>query len=277
MIIFDEVDIDPDVMIAGVLGIIETMELEDTIELSLLPQLLVLVKQEVIVTTIVYVIVPSQLVVVKVVKPKLASDVRSEGFVVVCVLMGPEVTLPELLVSFDIIRDAVVLIVFNTVLVIEEVVVAGTFVLEKVVPMVLALVVEEVDLIISVKDDVNGVLLADDVVSKLVDIKELIEVVLIEVDVVWEVAVDVEKDVVEIIKGVENEVEVCGVEALVEVEDEVEDEVEIVVLDDDVEEVVWDEVVDVVDVEEVVVSTERVPSRDAGVDITLSQGKSGFH
>lgn len=277
MIIFDEVDIDPDVMIAGVLGIIETMELEDTIELSLLPQLLVLVKQEVIVTTIVYVIVPSQLVVVKVVKPKLASDVRSEGFVVVCVLMGPEVTLPELLVSFDIIKDAVVLIVFNTVLVIEEVVVAGTFVLEKVVPMVLALVVEEVDLIISVKDDVNGVLLADDVVSKLVDIKELIEVVLIEVDVVWEVAVDVEKDVVEIIKGVENEVEVCGVEALVEVEDEVEDEVEIVVLDDDVEEVVWDEVVDVVDVEEVVVSTERVPSRDAGVDITLSQGKSGFH
>lgn len=277
MIIFDEVDIDPDVMIAGVLGIIETMELEDTIELSLLPQLLVLVKQEVIVTTIVYVIVPSQLVVVKVVKPKLASDVRSEGFVVVCVLMGPEVTLPELLVSFDIIRDAVVLIVFNTVLVIEEVVVAGTFVLEKVVPMVLALVVEEVDLIISVKDDVNGVLLADDVVSKLVDIKELIEVVLIEVDVVWKVEVDVEKDVVEIIKGVENEVEVCGVEALVEVEDEVEDEVEIVVLDDDVEEVVWDEVVDVVDVEEVVVSTERVPSRDAGVDITLSQGKSGFH
>lgn len=277
MIIFDEVDIDPDVMIAGVLGIIETMELEDTIELSLLPQLLVLVKQEVIVTTIVYVIVPSQLVVVKVVKPKLASDVRSEGFVVVCVLMGPEVTLPELLVSFDIIRDAVVLIVFNTVLVIEEVVVAGTFVLEKVVPMVLALVVEEVDLIISVKDDVNGVLLADDVVSKLVDIKELIEVVLIEVDVVWKVEVDVEKDVVEIIKGVENEVEVCGVEALVEVEDEVEDEVEVVVLDDDVEEVVWDEVVDVVDVEEVVVSTERVPSRDAGVDITLSQGKSGFH
>lgn len=277
MIIFDEVDIDPDVMIAGVLGIIETMELEDTIELSLLPQLLVLVKQEVTVTTIVYVIVPSQLVVVKVVKPKLASDVRSEGFVVVCVLMGPEVTLPELLVSFDIIRDAVVLIVFNTVLVIEEVVVAGTFVLEKVVPMVLALVVEEVDLIISVKDDVNGVLLADDVVSKLVDIKELIEVVLIEVDVVWKVEVDVEKDVVEIIKGVENEVEVCGVEALVEVEDEVEDEVEIVVLDDDVEEVVWDEVVDVVDVEEVVVSTERVPSRDAGVDITLSQGKSGFH
>lgn len=277
MIIFDEVDIDPDVMIAGVLGIIETMELEDTIELSLLPQLLVLVKQEVTVTTIVYVIVPSQLVVVKVVKPKLASDVRSEGFVVVCVLMGPEVTLPELLVSFDIIKDAVVLIVFNTVLVIEEVVVAGTFVLEKVVPMVLALVVEEVDLIISVKDDVNGVLLADDVVSKLVDIKELIEVVLIEVDVVWEVAVDVEKDVVEIIKGVENEVEVCGVEALVEVEDEVEDEVEVVVLDDDVEEVVWDEVVDVVDVEEVVVSTERVPSRDAGVDITLSQGKSGFH
>lgn len=277
MIIFDEVDIDPDVMIAGVLGIIETMELEDTIELSLLPQLLVLVKQEVIVTTIVYVIVPSQLVVVKVVKPKLASDVRSEGFVVVCVLMGPEVTLPELLVSFDIIKDAVVLIVFNTVLVIEEVVVAGTFVLEKVVPMVLALVVEEVDLIISVKDDVNGVLLADDVVSKLVDIKELIEVVLIEVDVVWKVEVDVEKDVVEIIKGVENEVEVCGVEALVEVEDEVEDEVEVVVLDDDVEEVVWDEVVDVVDVEEVVVSTERVPSRDAGVDITLSQGKSGFH
>lgn len=277
MIIFDEVDIDPDVMIAGVLGIIETMELEDTIELSLLPQLLVLVKQEVTVTTIVYVIVPSQLVVVKVVKPKLASDVRSEGFVVVCVLMGPEVTLPELLVSFDIIKDAVVLIVFNTVLVIEEVVVAGTFVLEKVVPMVLALVVEEVDLIISVKDDVNGVLLADDVVSKLVDIKELIEVVLIEVDVVWKVEVDVEKDVVEIIKGVENEVEVCGVEALVEVEDEVEDEVEIVVLDDDVEEVVWDEVVDVVDVEEVVVSTERVPSRDAGVDITLSQGKSGFH
>lgn len=277
MIIFDEVDIDPDVMIAGVLGIIETMELEDTIELSLLPQLLVLVKQEVIVTTIVYVIVPSQLVVVKVVKPKLASDVRSEGFVVVCVLMGPEVTLPELLVSFDIIRDAVVLIVFNTVLVIEEVVVAGTFVLEKVVTMVLALVVEEVVLIISVKDDVNGVLLADDVVSKLVDIKELIEVVLIEVDVVWKVEVDVEKDVVEIIKGVENEVEVCGVEALVEVEDEVEDEVEIVVLDDDVEEVVWDEVVDVVDVEEVVVSTERVPSRDAGVDITLSQGKSGFH
>lgn len=277
MIIFDEVDIDPDVMIAGVLGIIETMELEDTIELSLLPQLLVLVKQEVTVTTIVYVIVPSQLVVVKVVKPKLASDVRSEGFVVVCVLMGPEVTLPELLVSFDIIKDAVVLIVFNTVLVIEEVVVAGTFVLEKVVPMVLALVVEEVDLIISVKDDVNGVLLADDVVSKLVDIKELIEVVLIEVDVVWKVEVDVEKDVVEIIKGVENEVEVCGVEALVEVEDEVEDEVEVVVLDDDVEEVVWDEVVDVVDVEEVVVSTERVPSRDAGVDITLSQGKSGFH
>ena len=106
-------------------------------------------------------------------------------------------------------------------------------------------------------------LLADDVVSKLVDIKELIEVVLIEVDVVWKVEVDVEKDVVEIIKGVENEVEVCGVEALVEVEDEVEDEVEVVVLDDDVE--------------EVVVSTERVPSRDAGVDITLSQGKSGFH